>query len=144
MKKDQLAPSKLSPEARESIMFNKFLKACIESTRSSLESSRFIFQIYVFNMWFCHNEWCPFQLRSGEGDGEYVCSASPLKLAATYWKTHMDRLLMMKDEERTYGTVHEDQDSVYDKIKQLINLFYRAVDAEKNDDQVCILYFILT
>ncbi|KAG0604472.1 hypothetical protein M758_10G174600 [Ceratodon purpureus] len=97
MKKVQLTPSKLSPEARENIMFNKFLKACVESA-----------------------------------------SASPLKLAATYWKSHMDRLLIMKDEVRTHGTVHEDQDSVYQKLEQLINLFYRAVDAEKNDDEVWI------
>ena len=61
-----------------------------------------------------------------------------MQLAATYWKTYMDRLLMMKDEERTHGTVHKDQDSVYKMLEQLINLFYRAVDAEKNDDEVRI------
>lgn len=53
----------------------------------------------------------------------------------------MDRLLMMKDEERISGTVHKDQDSIYKKIEQLINLFYRAVDADKNDDEVCTFYF---
>lgn len=50
-KTDQLPPSKLSPEGRESKIFNKFIKACIESARSILESilrfSNSCLQFYV-------------------------------------------------------------------------------------------------
>lgn len=56
----------------------------------------------------------------------------------------MDQLLMMKDAERILGIAHNDQDLVLKKLEQLITLFYRAVDAQKNDDEVYIRILILS
>ena len=55
-----------------------------------------------------------------------------MPLAATYWLAHMDQYLTMRD------AVHPSIELgvVKKKIDELINIFYRALDAEKSGEVV--------
>lgn len=59
-------------------------------------------------------------------------SAPTMPLAATYWLAHMDKYLELRDAEQTpteLGVVKR-------KIDDLIDIFYRALDAEKSGEEV--------
>lgn len=60
-------------------------------------------------------------------------SAPTMPLAATYWLAHMDKYLELRDAEQPpieLGVVKK-------KINELIDIFYRALDAEKLGEEVC-------
>lgn len=59
-------------------------------------------------------------------------SAPTMPLAATYWLAHMDKYLELRDAEQTpteLGVVKR-------KIDDLIDIFYRALDAERSGEEV--------
>lgn len=54
-------------------------------------------------------------------------------MAATYWKAHMDRYLTLKDEKYPPDELL----SISENIEDLIEIFYRALDANKSGEEVC-------
>lgn len=53
--------------------------------------------------------------------------------AATYWLAHMDRYLILKDAE----DLTDELDLISESIDDLIEIFYRALDAGKTGEEVC-------
>ena len=62
-----------------------------------------------------------------------------MPLAATFWLAHMDKYLSLRDEEQTrpeLGTIKK-------KIDELIDIFYRALDADKSGEVVCFIFLMV-
>lgn len=57
----------------------------------------------------------------------------PMPQAATYWLAHMDRYLILKDAE----DLTDELDLISESIDDLIEIFYRALDADKTGEEVC-------
>lgn len=56
-----------------------------------------------------------------------------MQQAATFWTAHMDRYLTLKDAEDIADVL----DLISESIDDLIEIFYRALDADKTGEDVC-------
>lgn len=56
-----------------------------------------------------------------------------MQQAATFWTAHMDRYLTLKDAE----DITDELDLISESIDDLIEIFYRALDADKTGEEVC-------
>ena len=61
-----------------------------------------------------------------------TCS-KPMPIAASYWTAHMDRYLTLKDE----VDPPDELSLISESIEDLIDIFYRALDADKTGEEVC-------
>lgn len=56
-----------------------------------------------------------------------------MPIAASYWTAHMDRYLTLKDE----VDPPDELSLISESIEDLIDIFYRALDADKTGEEVC-------
>lgn len=56
-----------------------------------------------------------------------------MPIAASYWTAHMDRYLTLKDE----VDPPDELSLISESIEDLIDIFYRALDADKIGEEVC-------
>jgi len=59
--------------------------------------------------------------------------SKPMQQAATFWMAHMDRYLALKDAE----DITDELGLISESIDDLIEIFYRALDADKTGEEVC-------
>ena len=59
--------------------------------------------------------------------------SKPMPNAANYWRAHMDRYLILKDEEDP----QDELSVISETIEELIEIFYRALNADKSGEEVC-------
>jgi RNA-dependent RNA polymerase len=57
----------------------------------------------------------------------------PMPTAANYWLAHMDRYLTLKDN----PDPQDEMSLISESIDDLIEIFYRALDADKTGEEVC-------